>query len=190
MLFSAGEHGHVSEVETLEVFEVDADGRILSAVIFDPADRAAASTELFERYAASGADGAPPETIEGIRAWNAHDLERVRALLPDDFYLNDHRRTGVGRLNGADAYLASIAAMYEISSDLRVDALYNVSIAEHGIVYVARWSGANTEGGEFDAVYVCLGLLRNRRPAGLEIFELEQLDAALARFEALRVELT
>jgi hypothetical protein len=107
----------------------------------------------------------------------------MRALLPDDVYLDDHRRTGVGRLDGADAYLASIAAMYQLSHDLRTETLYIVSVAAHGAVYVARWSGTNTEGGEFDAVYVCVGLQRDGRPAGLEIFEIDALDAALARFE-------
>ena len=46
-----------------------------------------------------------------VRAWNAHDLGRLRALLPDDFYLDDRRRTGVGKIDGADAYVASLAAM-------------------------------------------------------------------------------
>jgi len=110
----------------------------------------------------------------------------MRELLPGDFYLHDHRRTGVGRLDGAEAYLESLAAMYEISRNLRTEMLYFVSTAEHGSVYVARWSGTNVEGGEFDAVYAVVGLLRDGRPQGMEIFELEDLDRALARFEDLR----
>jgi hypothetical protein len=46
--------------------------------------------------------------------------------------------------------------------------------------------GTNAEGGELDAVYVCVRLQRDGRPAGLEIFEIDALDAALARFEELR----
>lgn len=121
-----------------------------------------------------------------MRAWNAHDLARTRALLPDDFYLDDHRRTGVGRLDGADAYLASIAAMYQLSHDLKTETLYIVSVAAHGTVCVARWLGTNAEGGEFDAVYVCVGLQGDGRPAGLEVFEIDALDAALARLAELR----
>ena len=118
-----------------------------------------------------------------MRAWNAHDRERVRALLPDDFYLDDRRRTGVGRLDGADAYVASLDAMWDLSRDLRIETLYFDRIAAHGRLYVARWSGTNAEGGEFDAVYVCLGLANGDRPAGLEIFE---LDAPRRRARALR----
>jgi len=178
--------GAVSEIEVLELSELDGEGRFVRVVLFDPDARAAASAELFERYVASDAGGASPEASELLRAWNRHDLARMRALLPDDFYLDDRRRTGVGRLDGADAYLASIAAMYQLSHDLRTEALYIVTVAAHGTVYVSRWSGTNAEGGEFDAVYVCIGLQRDGRPAGLEIFEIDALDAALARFEKLR----
>ncbi len=174
------------EVETLAMHEIDAEGRLVAVVLFDPDDRAAAGAELFERYAASGADDAPPASLDLVRAWNAHDRERVRALLPDDFYLDDRRRTGVGRLDGADAYVASLDAMWDLSRDLRTETLYFDRIAAHGRLYVARWSGTNAEGGEFDAVYVCLGLANGDRPAGLEIFELAHLDAARVRFEALR----
>lgn len=178
--------GEAAEVETLEVFEVDEDGRIVAVIIFEPDDRFAASTELFERYAAKPADGASAELFDIVRAWNDHDLRRLRGLLPDDFYLEDRRRTGVGPVEGADAYVDSIAALYELSRDVRSEVLYTVSIAEHGHVSVSRWSGTNEEGGEFDAVYVLVGVLRDGRLAGMEIFELDDLDVALARFEELR----
>ena len=167
------------------VSEVDRDGRFVHGAAFDPDDRAAASTELFERYVASGADGLTSNAIAIARAWNDHDLERLRTLLPADFYLDDRRRTGVGRLDGVDAYLASLAAVWELSRDLRIEMLYVVGTAEHGIAYVNRWSGTNAEGGEFDAVYVCISLLRDDDTGLLEIFELDNLDLARARFAEL-----
>ncbi|MEO8602346.1 MAG: nuclear transport factor 2 family protein [bacterium] len=173
------------EVETLAVTEIDAGGHLAAIVLFDPEARRAASIELFERYAANGADGASPQALDLVRAWNDHDLERVRALLADDFYLDDRRRTGVGRLDGADAYVASLAALWELSRDLRIEALYFDRIEPHRYLYVNRWSGTNDEGGEFDAVYVCLSLARGDLPAGLEIFELEDIDIARARFDEL-----
>jgi ketosteroid isomerase-like protein len=185
MLWTLSEGGRVSEVELIELNEVDADGRFITALLFDPDDRAAASAELFDRYAASGAEGLPPETIELARAFNAHDLERMRALLPAEFYLDDRRRTGVGRMEGADAYLRSLAALWELSDDLRSEALYTVTSAEHGRLMVARWFGTNAEGGDFEAVFVTIGLLRGGRPVGVEIFELDDLEAARARFEEL-----
>jgi hypothetical protein len=40
-------------------------------------------------------------------------------------------------------------------------------------------------GGEFESVYLYLFTISRGRIARIELFELEQLDAALARFEAL-----
>lgn len=185
ILWTTGEAGATSEIEILMVSEVDRDGRFVHGAAFDPDDRAAASTELFERYVASGADGLTSNAIAIARAWNDHDLERLRTLLPADFYLDDRRRTGVGRLDGVDAYLASLAAVWELSRDLRIEMLYVVGTAEHGIAYVNRWSGTNAEGGEFDAVYVCISLLRDDDTGLLEIFELDNLDLARARFAEL-----
>ncbi len=181
-----GKPGADFAVDQLAVTEVDADGRFLACISFDPDDRAAASAELLERYAASGADGAEALALAAVRAWNAHDLERLRELLPADFYLDDRRRTGVGRLEGIDAYLTSLAAVWELSRDLRIETLYFIATEPHGRLYVCRWFGTNAEGGEFDAVYVCLGLAHGDRPVGLEIFELEDLEAARTRFEGLR----
>jgi hypothetical protein len=110
----------------------------------------------------------------------------MRALLPAEFYLDDRRRTGVGRMEGADAYLRSLAALWELSGDLRSEALYTVASAEHGRLMMARWFGTNTEGGDFEAVFVTIALLRDGRAVGLEIFELDDLDVAQARFEELR----
>jgi hypothetical protein len=183
IVWTTGQSGADSEVETLMLHEVDREGRFVFSAIFDPEDRDAARAELLERCVAQG--GLPPVAIELARAWDEHDLERLRAVLPADFYHNDHRRTGVGRLEGADAYLASIAALWELSRDLRVEMLYVIAAASYGGLYVGRWFGTNAEGGDFDAVRVCIWLARGEQLTGLEVFELEDLDVARARFEAL-----
>jgi hypothetical protein len=54
------------EVETLEIYAVDAEGHPIALVVFDPDERAA---------------------------------------LSHDFVFHDHRRTGLGRVEGVDAYL-------------------------------------------------------------------------------------
>jgi hypothetical protein len=185
ILWTSGEAGATSEIETLMVSEVDRDGHFVHGAAFDPDDRAAASAELFERYVASGARGLASNVIAITRAWNDHDLEGLGALLPADFYLDDRRRTGVGRLEGVDAYLTSLAAVWDLSRDLRIEMLHLVGTATHGILYVCRWSGTNAEGGELDAVYVCIGLLRDGEAAGMEIFELDDFEVARARFAEL-----
>ncbi len=118
-----------------------------------------------------------------VRAWNNHDLVQVRALLPDFF--DDRRRTGVGRL-AADAYTVSLRALFELSPDVRIEPLYEAAVAPHGLVVASRWFGTNTEGGDIETVYVAVSHVERERIAGIELFEIEELEAALARFEELR----
>jgi ketosteroid isomerase-like protein len=178
------------EVETLNLTEVDAEGRVVATLTFDPDARRAASAEMFERYTRSGADGMPPSVIESVRAVNDHDLERARAALDDDLVFHDHRRTGLGRIEGADAYIASLAALWELSRDGRIDQLYELVVAPHGRVAVNRTSGTNAEGGELESVYVALVQFQGGPITGIELFELEDLDVARARFEELRPDST
>jgi hypothetical protein len=100
--------------------------------------------------------------------------------------VDDHRRTGVGRLEGADAWVESVTALYELSPDLHVDDLYHAAVAPHGRVSVSRMSGHNAEGGEFESCLVRHFRYRSGQIVAIEVFEVGDLDAALARFEALR----
>ncbi len=186
MLWTLEAGGQVSEIEVLKVAEIDAEGRIVAFLIFDPDDRAAAHADLLERWLRLGADGVSPTTIEFLRAWNAHDLGRMRALLPGDYVFHDHRRTGIGRIEGAEPYIASLAALWELSPDVRLGSLYTVAQAPHGFVGAMHWFGTNNEGGEIEALFVAVSLIRGGRQVGAELFEIEDLEAALARFEELR----
>jgi ketosteroid isomerase-like protein len=172
------------EIEALEIIEVDAAGRFVASIMFDPEDRRAASTELLERYARVA--GWPEWMIESFRAVNAHDLDGFRAGLADDFVFDDHRRTGVGRIDGADAYVASIRPLFEGAPDFFTDNLYVVAEEPRGFLSVARTFGTLTTGGEFESVFVRLAMYRDGRMVTVEQFELEDLDVARARFEELR----
>ena len=88
-VFWEAKDGAAFEAETLSLWEVDAEGRIVAAISFDPDDRRAAAAEMLAR-------DPHPDAIK--RAMSDHDLDRLRAELPDDFVLNDHRRTGLGQL--------------------------------------------------------------------------------------------
>src|SRR5206468_3516123 len=148
-----------AEIEVLLVGEVDSEGRLVAVIVFDPDDRRAASAELSERYARSDAARVTPAAwFEMGRALHDHDLERCRAALPGDFVFHDHRRLiNVGRLGSADEYLASLAALFELSSDGSFEILYIVAAEKHGSLVVGRTFGTLTEGGgEFESLYVRL----------------------------------
>jgi class 3 adenylate cyclase len=179
--------GGAFEAEMLTLLEVDANGRITAIIAFDPGDQRAASLELADRYFRSEeAREAPAASAELVRAVNAHDLVRLRAALPDDFYLHDNRRTGLGRLTGADAYVASLRAFLAETRDLTTDILYHVAADERGSLSVGRMFGRLADGGAFENVVVRLAVFRAGRVVGLEVFEPEDLEVARARFEALR----
>ena len=175
------------EIDVLCLTEVDADGRILARILFDPDDRRAASAEMYERYVGSDAGRwMPLKGVEFRRALAAHDLDRMRAVLPGDFFFHDHRRTGAGRIEGADQYVAWLGALFEQSPDAIIEPLYYVATEPHGFLAIGHTVGTNTAGGEFESVFVQLGLNRGDRPIGAELFEVEDLDLARARFEELR----
>lgn len=73
-----------------------------------------------------------------------------------------------------------------MSPDIRIEVIYFAATGSHGGVYVNRWFGTDIEGGEFEALYVGVVRIEGERLAAIELFELDDLDAALARFAELR----
>jgi len=176
-----------AEMEILILMEVNAEGRFIAQVVFDVDDRRAASVELVDRYSRNETGRwAPAASFEFRRAIITHDLARCRALLPDDFMFHDHRRTGAGRLEGAHEYIKWMAALFEQSSDATIETLYEVSTAAHGVLAIGHTFGTLAEGGAFESVFVQLVHWRVDQVVGAELFEVDDLDAARARLEALR----
>ena len=100
--------------------------------------------------------------------------------MSDDFVLDDHRHSG------ADRYLESVAALCERIPDARSDVLYNGVVDRHGRVCVSRTWGHDREGGEVESFLVVLMHHPGEKLSLVEVFEVEHLDAALARVEELR----
>jgi ketosteroid isomerase-like protein len=182
-----GPAGEDWEAEFLGLREVDPDDRLIASILFDLDDRRAASAELATRYARSAdARWTPAARSEFTAAIHDRDLVRARAALPDDFVFDDHRRTGAGRVEGADAYIGWLASLYEQSSDAIMERLYVVAAEKHGTLSVGRTFGTIEGGGPFESFWVDLQKFEHGRFVGLELFEAEHLDVARARFEELR----
>ena len=181
--------GVVFEMDNLGLIEVDAEGRIVAVIGFDPDDRHAASAELVDRHARSETSRwVPAAFFELRRATVAHDLARCRAALPDDFAYHDHRRTGPGRIDGAALHrLGGLAVRAVARCDLRVHVRGRHGTARRPPRRPCR-SARSREGGAFEPVFVVLACSEATGSAGAEVFELEDLDRARARFEALRAE--
>ncbi len=179
--------GPAFEIETLEVLEVDTEGRVVAVIVFDVDDRRAASLELFERFVRHDPHHAHrTRGVELVRALRDHDLARARAALPDDYFFHDHRCTGAGRIEGADAYIDWVRALFDLSPDAVIETLYHIAAVPNADLAVGRTFGTSKAGGVFESFFVRLMLFGGDQFIGSELFEVEDLEVARARFEALR----
>src|SRR5262249_10944387 len=112
---SSGDSGGV-EVAQLNINEVDAEGHLVAVIMFDPDDRRAAFREMYARFATGSMTdvGLGAELTEGN---NDRDPARMRAVIANDLVVHDHRLAGIGLIEGADAYLESIAALWQLAPD-------------------------------------------------------------------------
>ncbi len=190
MLWSGGPADGRFEIEYVGVVEVDEAGLLTASILFGADDTRAAQREAWARWAAIDPTAAPWVRIVGTAAdgFDAHDGKRLRALFADDVVVDDHRRTGFGRIDGADAYLQSLAVLWELAPDQRMEiGWFWPAVERHGVITVLRRAGTLADGGAFESE--CLWL-STASPGGrvtrLELFEIEDLDEAKARLEELR----
>src|SRR5262249_50233394 len=111
---------------------------------------------------------------------------RLRAVLPENYVYVNHRRTGLGRLESAEAYIASLTPMLAMSPDAILEYAYIIAAEPHGLHFMGHSFGTTTDGGAWESFYVVLCPCEDGRFVRLEMFEPEELDAVRARFEALR----
>src|SRR5262249_44209899 len=98
------------QTDYLSLLEVDESGRILAIVGFDPDDARAAFAEAWARALAVDAAATTLRPVSELAlGLNDQDLFRVRAALADDLVVHDHRRAGLGLVEGADTYIESLA---------------------------------------------------------------------------------
>ena len=171
-------------IETLHVFEIDADERITALITFDPDDIDAAFKELEARYLA-GEAAAHAHTwsliAQAFDALNRHDLGGVLATKPD-YHIVDHRLQAT---IPADDLTALFRATWDLTPDLYlyVEAVHRLD--DLGAVITQAAYGTSQEG--FDAQWRMVQLLTVEGDLGneCEIFDEADLDAALARFDEL-----
>lgn len=169
-------------INLLEVVVVNTDERISAAVTFDPDDLDSAFAELDARYLA-GETSARAQTwtvtMAACAALNRHELPSTTA----DFVDVDHRRA-VNIDAGGMKELLRTALDHTPVMTHHIEAVHR--LAEYGSVITQVAHGTSDDG--FDAEWRIVGVLTidgdliNR----CEVFDEDDLDAALARLEELR----
>ena len=179
-----------TETESLMVIEVDAHGEYRALVRFEPDDLDAAYAELDERWAAGEAAPYPLARESGQRmqrAVAARDWELLGSIFAPDFVAEDHRLLGWGTLRSGAEYVAHARALADLRPDVTMRIEHFLALDERGGLVIARWMGGATEG-EFEIPVVVLSVVApapDWRVRRWDFYDLEQLDAARARFEAL-----
>ena len=180
--FSGRDHGPETVViDALGVVEVNADNRIAATVVFDADDIDAAFDELDARYL--GGEAATNShtwsvIARGIAAFNRRELP---GFTPDSVNI-DHRRARGFAPGDLTAY---IGATWDLAPDVSAYAEAVHRLSNRGAVWTHAVSGTSRDG--FDAEWreICLATVEGDLINRIEMFEAEDLDAALARFDEL-----
>src|SRR5262249_52899310 len=114
------------------------------------------------------------------------DAARVRAAPADDLVVHDHRLAGIGLLEGAAAYLKSLAALWRLSPDDHIERRFELAHERYGVVAAGLMVGTRSEGGTYERPLVVVYIVAGGRITRMEFFEPEDVDAALTRFAELR----
>lgn len=171
-------------IEYLCVVECDEGGRAAACVFLEPDDARAAQREAWRRWAAiePGIAGTLGVLDPLVDAFNAQDSQAFRALCADGLHYLDTRRTGVGTVEGADAAVASIEAYWMLAGTHRIELGWEwLAYGRHAALTVVRRYGTLREGGEFESEYLEVFGVRDGRVTHLELYELNDLERAIAR---------
>jgi hypothetical protein len=95
----------------------------------------------------------------------------------------------MGRLEGADRYVESVEALWRLSATTHLELGWFWLAVRPGVqLLTIRRTGDVKDGGSFESDYLALTLQADGLGTRLEMFELEDLDRALARFGELTAE--
>ena len=123
---------------------------------------------------------------ELTRALRDRDLARARAALPDDFFYHDHRRMGpaASRRPTATSPGSARCSSSHPTASSRTSATWPRRAGARSAS--AARSARSPTAARFESLFVRISLQRAGEFVGAELFELEDLERARARFEELR----
>src|SRR6185436_14640652 len=108
-------------------------------------------------------------------------------LYSDDLVLEDHRLLGWGT-RSRDEFVEQVRALVDLASDVTLRADHVLAIDRRRALTVVRWVGTR-DGGAFEIPMVSVGALTaDGRIRRCDVYGLDQLDAARARYDAFAIE--
>jgi hypothetical protein len=180
---SGGQLPEAFGLELLTIIEIDSDNRISSGIQFDVDDIDAAFEELDARYVVGEAvTYAHTWSViaRGLAAFNGREMPGFTPGLVNI----DHRR---GRGFAPGDLPAYIGATWDLAPNVSAYAETVHRLSRLGAVWTHAVRGTSQDG--FDAEWreICLATVEGDLISRIEMFEEDDVDAALARFDELSV---
>ncbi|WP_442387489.1 BTAD domain-containing putative transcriptional regulator [Mycobacterium sp.] len=165
--------------DVLVIGEINADGQIVAAVSFDLDDTDAAFEELDTRYLAG--EAAPYARVWQLGMQTIGELNRHEpGPMIGRFVYADHRRIPFA---SGEEFGRGVEELWALVPDARYRTKAVHALDAHGTVTTLVIEGTDTHGSELQWGRIILFASEEPR---VEVYEEEDLDAALARFEELR----
>ena len=184
---AAGDVG-ASETDKRLIVEVNDRGKHVAIAVYDPEDLDAAYAELDTRFDAGEANQHAHASAANDRLFAsiaARDWDALAASLSPDFAMHDHRVLGWGEtLGDVTAFVRSQQALFDLAPDYRYRNDH-VRLAASATLLQLVESGTR-EGGTFENQFLVIGELdADGRYRSLDLYDLDETEQALARFDAL-----
>ena len=175
-----------SEVEFLQLIEVNDAGQRVAIVNFDPDDLDAAYAELDRCYDAGEGAVLGGAFTRYARSFANRDWEGVAALCAPTFVEHDHRRiTGIGTTRGADVWVENNVRVWIDLAPNIVTRFTHIRGHGRGSLWQISLQGSR-EGGRFEIAFAGVTALDEEcRIERVDIYDFDQLAEALARFDEL-----
>ena len=169
-------------VEQLIIAEIDTDERIAAHIVIDPDDIDAAFAELDARYIAGEAAAHADAWSVIARGCAAFNRQEPAAITPDLVYI-DHRR--LVSIKGIDLHEAQ-RAVWDLTPDIRtfIEAVHRLTQLGGVVTQVVK--GTSSEGFDAEWRLISICIVEGDRLNRYEVFDEDDVDAALARFEELQ----
>ena len=176
VVFRDGEAGP-AEVQTIQVFELDAAGRLLYEAAYETDDADAAYDHLDARFVALGG----PD-MRRYRATGSNDDWELGASLALDCTVIDHRPFGFGRLD-RDAFLAYNRSTRELRPEVRRTIDHVLESGPRAALLVGTDAG-HSDSGDFEVSTISVSRFdTDHRIRQIDLYDLADLDAARAEYQ-------
>ncbi|WP_076185656.1 BTAD domain-containing putative transcriptional regulator [Mycobacterium colombiense] len=174
------QHGEFG-VEMLGVAEIGADGRIMGHVLFDLDGLAAAIRELDRRYLDGQAAAYSRTWSAFMRNYSEHHQQELPNMTADSVYI-DHRAVLTTEPEDLAGYFHSLWDLMPHIS-VYIEAVHRLTDQGGVITQVAH--GTSQEGFDAEWRVIVIGIAEGDLCSRVEVFDVADLDAALARFDEL-----